>query len=110
MLSFLIRWRLPAVMAIAVPLTCLSSVSTYAQKPKITKVKPQPASKKSDEPSVEPDKVLFERATKDMKQRKYIEARLDLQTLINTYPDSEFLAKAKLAVADSFYKEGGTSN
>ena len=32
------------------------------------------------------------------------------QTLINTYPDSEYLAKAKLGVADSYYKEGGTSN
>ena len=35
--------------------------------------------------------------------------RLAFQTLINTYPDSEYLAKAKLAVADSYYKEGGTS-
>ncbi len=33
-----------------------------------------------------------------------------MQTLINTYPDSEYLAKAKLAIADSYYKEGGTSN
>ncbi len=66
--------------------------------------------KAADDPSVEPDKVLYDRAMKDMKQRRYIEARLNLQTLINTYPDSEFLAKAKLAVADSFYKEGGTSN
>ena len=30
-----------------------------------------------------------------------------LQTLINTYPDSEYLAKAKLAIGDSYYKEGG---
>ena len=37
-------------------------------------------------------------------------ADLNLQTLINTYPDSEYLAKAKLAIADSYYKEGGTSN
>src|SRR5439155_151007 len=34
----------------------------------------------------------------------------NLQTLINTYPDSDYLAKAKLAIADSFYKEGGTAN
>ena len=27
-----------------------------------------------------------------------------LQTLINTYPDSEYLAKAKLGVADSYYQ------
>jgi outer membrane protein assembly factor BamD len=36
-------------------------------------------------------------------------ARLTLQTLINTYPDSEFIARAKLAVGDSWYAEGGTA-
>lgn len=60
--------------------------------------------------SAEPDKVLYERSMVEYKKGKYTEARLDLQTLINTYPDSEFLAKAKLAMGDSFYKEGGTSN
>jgi outer membrane protein assembly factor BamD len=60
--------------------------------------------------SAEPDKVLFDRSQLDMKKGRYTESRLSLQTLINTYPDSEYLAKAKLMVADSFYKEGGTSN
>ena len=59
--------------------------------------------------SAEPDKVLYERATDDIKHSRYDVSRLTLQTLINTYPDSEYLAKAKLAVADSYYKEGGTS-
>jgi outer membrane protein assembly factor BamD len=62
------------------------------------------------DPSAEPDKVLYDRAMLDMKKSKFIEGRLALQTLINTYPDSEYLAKAKLGVADSYYKEGGTSN
>jgi outer membrane protein assembly factor BamD len=60
--------------------------------------------------SAEPDKVLYDRAQADLKAGRYTEGRLALQTLINTYPDSEYLAKAKLAVADSYYKEGGTSN
>jgi outer membrane protein assembly factor BamD len=60
--------------------------------------------------SAEPDKILFDRAMADYKKGHYTEARLSFQTLINTYPDSEFLAKAKLGIADSFYKEGGTSN
>ncbi len=60
--------------------------------------------------SQEPDKVLFERATTDIEHHKYEVARLTLQTLINTYPDSEYLAKAKLAIADSYYREGGMSN
>jgi outer membrane protein assembly factor BamD len=57
--------------------------------------------------NVAPDKVLYDRAVNDYNHGRYIEARLSLQTLINSYPDSEYLAKAKLAVADSYYKEGG---
>jgi outer membrane protein assembly factor BamD len=58
----------------------------------------------------EPDKILYNRAQADLKGGRYTEGRLALQTLINTYPDSEYLAKAKLAVADSYFKEGGTTN
>ena len=58
---------------------------------------------------VEPDKVLYERALEDIKRGRHTVGRLTLQTLINTYPDSDYLAKAKLAIADSFFKEGGTA-
>jgi outer membrane protein assembly factor BamD len=57
--------------------------------------------------SAEPDKVLFGKATEDIKHGRYTVGRLGLQTLINTYPDSEYLAKAKLGIGDSYYKEGG---
>ncbi|MBZ5702141.1 MAG: outer membrane protein assembly factor BamD [Acidobacteriia bacterium] len=60
--------------------------------------------------SAEPDKVLYNRALEDIKHGRHEIGRLTLQTLINTYPDSEYLAKAKLGIADSFYKEGGTAN
>lgn len=56
--------------------------------------------------SAQPDKVLFDRAIVDIEKHKYELARLTLQTLINTYPDSEYIAKAKLAIADSWYREG----
>jgi outer membrane protein assembly factor BamD len=59
--------------------------------------------------SAEPDKVLYEKASNDMKHGRYSVGRLGLQTLINTYPDSEYLAKAKLAIGDSYFKEGGTA-
>jgi outer membrane protein assembly factor BamD len=59
--------------------------------------------------SAEPDKVLYTKATDDLKHGRYEVGRLALQTLINTYPDSEYLAKAKLAIGDSYYKEGGTA-
>ncbi len=60
--------------------------------------------------TAEPDKVLYNRAIEDIKHGRQEVGRLSLQTLINTYPDSEYLAKAKLAIADSYYKEGGTAN
>jgi outer membrane protein assembly factor BamD len=57
----------------------------------------------------EPDKILFERGVAAIEKGRYDIGRLTLQTLINTYPDSEYLAKAKLQIADSFYKQGGTA-
>src|SRR5919198_2285300 len=59
--------------------------------------------------SKQPDKVLFDRAMDALKHNKFDVARLSLQTLINTYPDSEYVARAKLAVGDSWYAEGGTA-
>src|SRR6266446_4162685 len=57
--------------------------------------------------SKQPDKVLFDRAMDAMKHNRFDVSRITLQTLINTYPDSEYIARAKLAVADSWYAEGG---
>lgn len=59
--------------------------------------------------SKQPDKVLFDRAVDAMSKRKYDVARLSLQTLINTYPDSEYVARAKLGIGDSWYAEGGSA-
>lgn len=60
--------------------------------------------------NAQPDKLLYDRALEDIKHGRQEVGRLGMQTLINTYPDSEYLAKAKLAIADSYYKEGGTAN
>jgi len=59
--------------------------------------------------SKQPDVVLFNRGMDAMKHNHFDVARLDMQTLINTYPDSEYIARAKLALADSWYAEGGTA-
>jgi outer membrane protein assembly factor BamD len=56
-----------------------------------------------------PDKVLYDKALDASKRGHFDVARLDLQTLLNTYPDSQYLMKAKLAVADSWFREGGTA-
>ena len=60
--------------------------------------------------SKQPDKVLFDRAMEAMKQRKYDVARIALQTLINTYPDSEYVARAKLTVGEAWYQEGSPAS
>ena len=56
-----------------------------------------------------PDKQLYDKALVQVKKGHFDVARLDLQTLLNTYPDSQYQMRAKLAIADSWYKEGGTA-
>lgn len=56
----------------------------------------------------QPDKVLFDKAIKDIEKGRYEVARLTLNTLMNTYDTSEFMAKSKLAIADSWMREGGS--
>jgi len=56
-----------------------------------------------------PDKELYDKAEDAVKHGRFDVARLDLQTLLNTYPESQFQMRAKLAIADSWYKEGGTA-
>jgi outer membrane protein assembly factor BamD len=58
--------------------------------------------------TLQPDKILFDRAIKDIEHGNYESARIVLNTLINTYDTSEYLAKASLAIADSWYREGGS--
>lgn len=61
-----------------------------------------------DKDTQQPDKVLFDKAIKDIEKGRYEVARLTLNTLMNTYDTSEYLAKAKLAIADSWMREGGS--
>jgi len=56
--------------------------------------------------TIQPDKVLFDKAISNIEHGNYLTARLTLNTLINTYDTSEYLAKAKLAIADSWFREG----
>lgn len=56
------------------------------------------------------DKELYEQASVKAEKGRYDESRLLYNVVITTYADSEYLPLAKLAIADSFYLEGGTSN
>ncbi len=56
------------------------------------------------------DRELYAEGLRSMRRKRYEEGRLLLGTLISTYDGSPLLPLAKLLVADSFYREGGTSN
>jgi outer membrane protein assembly factor BamD len=104
------RWRLRRTLFAMLALTFLFSCISADAQTKIFKKKKKDAAPAAADNSVAPDKVLYDRALVDIKKGRHEVGRLNLQTLINTYPDSEYLAKAKLAIADSYYKEGGSAN
>jgi outer membrane protein assembly factor BamD len=88
----------------------LASVAAHAdKKPKKKKNTDLSANPLAAVNSKQPDKELFDKAMLAMKKGRFDVARLDLQTMLNTYPESEYRMRAKLAVGDSWFKEGGTA-
>lgn len=59
--------------------------------------------------TAQPDKLLFDRAMVALNKGHFDVSRLLLQDMLATYPDSEYQMRAKLAFADSWYREGGTA-
>lgn len=53
-----------------------------------------------------PDTVLFERAIQVTRNSHYAEARTLLEKLIRSYPNSDYVARAKLSIGDAWYAEG----
>jgi len=47
-----------------------------------------------------PDQILFDRAMEAMENQRFDIARLTLETLVNTYPDSDYATKAREALQD----------
>lgn len=90
----LVRWSVVAVVAATMLSGCGFRRKKYEN----------PIGKDTEQP----DKVLFDKAIKDIEKGRYEVARLTLNTLMNTYDTSEFMAKAKLAIADSWMREGGS--
>jgi outer membrane protein assembly factor BamD len=52
------------------------------------------------------DKVLFGRAMTAMEKSEYLAARILLETLVDSHPDSDYVPRAKLSIADAWYAEG----
>ncbi len=96
--------------AVALALVFLTCVSAQAKKPKKQKkAYDLSANPLGNVQSKQPDKELYDKAMVALKKGRYDVARLDLQTLLNTYPESEYRMRAKLSVGDTWFKEGGSA-
>jgi outer membrane protein assembly factor BamD len=97
------------IAAVAMAMVVLGGVTAQAAVKQKKKKEDLSANPLANVNSKQPDKELFDKAMIAMKKGRYDVARLDLQTMLNTYPDSEYRMRAKLAVGDSWFKEGGTA-
>jgi outer membrane protein assembly factor BamD len=98
-----------SALAVFVFTSILAQASDKPKPPKHKKNENLSANPLAGVDSKQPDKVLFDKAMVSMKKGRYDVARLTLQTLLNTYPDSEYRMRAKLAVGDTWFKEGGAA-
>ena len=56
--------------------------------------------------SAEADKFLFDRGTKSLQEKKWLNAREYFRRLVDTYPGSPYRADAKLGIGDAYLGEG----
>jgi outer membrane protein assembly factor BamD len=98
------------IAAVSLSFLVMTAVAAHAdKKPKKKKNVDLSANPLAAVNSKQPDKELFDKAMLAMKKGRFDVSRLDLQTMLNTYPESEYRMRAKLAVGDSWFKEGGTA-
>lgn len=64
------------------------------------------APKKPPAGSLEPDKFLFENGTKALNDKRWLVAREYFRQLVDSYPQSEYRAGAKLGIGDTYLGEG----
>src|SRR6202789_957014 len=98
------------IAAVSLSFLVMTAVAAHAdKKPKKKKNVDLSANPLAAVNSKQPDKELFDKAMLAMKKGRFDVSRLDLQTMLNTYPESEYRMRAKLAVGDSWFKEGGSA-
>jgi outer membrane protein assembly factor BamD len=68
------------------------------------------ASKKPPVGTLEPDKFLWERGTKELNSKHWINAREYFRQLMDSYPQSQYRADAKLGLADSYLGENSSES
>ena len=65
-------------------------------------------SKKVPTGTAQPDKFLFDQGTASLNDRKFLTAREYFRELVDTYPQSQYRADAKLGIGDSYLGDGTT--
>src|ERR1035437_3036983 len=99
------------MVAVVLAVLVLGAVSVQAKekKPKHKKNQDLSANPLANVASKQPDKELFDKSMIALKKGRFDVARLDLQTMLSTYPDSEYRMRAKMAGGDTWFEEGGTA-
>lgn len=60
--------------------------------------------------TAQPDKFLFERGTEALKGKKWLNAREYFRELVDSYPQSQYRADAKLGIGDAYLGDGTTES
>lgn len=60
--------------------------------------------------TAQPDKFLFEQGTSALNDKKWLNAREYFRELVDSYPQSQFRADAKLGIGDSYLGDGTTES
>ena len=68
------------------------------------------ASKKPPVGTLEPDKFLWERGTKELNSKHWFNAREYFRQLMDSYPQSQYRADAKLGLADTYLGENSAES
>jgi outer membrane protein assembly factor BamD len=68
------------------------------------------ASKKPPVGTLEPDKFLWERGTQELNKKHWLNAREYFRQLMDSYPQSQYRADAKLGLADTYLGENSSES
>jgi outer membrane protein assembly factor BamD len=68
------------------------------------------SSRKPPVGTLEPDKFLWERGTQELNKKHWLTAREYFRELMDSYPQSQYRADAKLGLADTYLGEGSTES
>jgi outer membrane protein assembly factor BamD len=56
------------------------------------------------------DRAAWEEGQRLNKKKRYEDARAQFKRLVDSFPNSEFLPQARLALADTYFEQGGTAH